>query len=287
MSFTGNIAPQEVIETLQEDLMARIGRHGIGSKGRPIVMGRSILEPIDNEARIRAKEGREKVKTVEQKPYAQQEGQTIQRRHKDEETVIATPTITTARDLCGNGGQVFTRHSPRIRWTKFPVVYYIDSVNAPVTDKSTVDYAINRAFNGFNVAYQLAKGRNDVTMFSKTVDRTQAKIIVQWQYLDGALRNLGRCYYSWYTTGQMKSAQVNFDVADKWYISTVERCGYSGLYFDIQNIAMHEIGHAIGLAHNTVDAYATMYPTSKAGETLRRSLGNADLAAFRDLYGPV
>lgn len=282
MSFTGNIAPAEVIEVLQEDLMARIGKHGIGSKGRPIILGRSILEPIDLEAKTRAEEGREKIKTVEQTPYGRKVKEGF-----GAESVPATTApqqIVTARDLCGNGGFTFTKHSPRISWRKFPIMYHIDASSSPVTDKSTVEYAITRAFNVYNAAVQTIKNNSGFQMFARTMDPALAKVKVRWQYLDGALRNLGRCYYRWYTTGQMISADVNFDVADKWYISAVERCGYSGLYFDIQNVAGHEIGHAVGLAHNTVDAYSTMYPTSKAGETLRRTLGNADIEALRDLY---
>ena len=52
---------------------------------------------------------------------------------------------------------------------------------------------------------------------------------------------------------------------------------------DIMNIAMHELGHAVGLGHVT-DKLLTMYPTAKAGETLKRILGNGDKKGVAFLY---
>lgn len=277
MSFTGNRAPAEVIEVLQEKLTQE---KIVGARGRPIVLGRSILEPIDEEARIRAREGRETVRTADQWMR-----KTV--RKADGTEAVEVSGLQTARDICGNGGSLFTAHSPKIAWRKFPILYHVDASSAPVTDKMGVESAIDKAFNTYNAVYRQIKNNATIVMFKRTMDPVLAKVKVRWQYLDGALKNLGRCYYSWWTSypvGELKSASVNFDTADKWFISNVERCGYSGLYFDIQNIASHEIGHAVGLAHNFGDPYSTMYPTSKAGETLRRSLGTADIKALTVLY---
>jgi Matrixin len=277
MSFTGNIAPAEVIEVMQERLMER---GVVGAKGRPIVLARSILEPIDLEARQRAMEGRETVRTADQ--WIKKVVKTKQGKESLEVT-----RLETARDICGDGGQAYTAHTPKIAWKQFPILYHVDASSAPVTDKAVVEAAIDKAFNTYNAVYRVIKKNDTVIMFKRTMDPALAKVKARWQYLDGALRNLGRCYYSWWVkqpVGELKSASINFDTADKWFTSAVERCGYSGLYFDIQNVAAHEIGHACGLAHNTVDPYSTMYPTSKCGETLRRSLGAADIKALTDLY---
>ncbi len=201
------------------------------------------------------------------------------------ESVVAkeiSQDIVTARDLCGNGGLIFAKHKPRIAWpkNKFPILYHIDNASAPITDKSVVDYAIRRAFDTYNIAM-------DRKMFERTMDEAIADVLVRWQYLDGILGNLGRCYYNFYSTGEIKSASVNFDASDRWYVADTERCGYSGQYFDVESLACHQVGHVVGLAHNDIDPFATMWPYSKAGDTLRRTLGQADLAALRDLYPPT
>ena len=56
-----------------------------------------------------------------------------------------------------------------------------------------------------------------------------------------------------------------------------------GDQFDVQNIATHEIGHALNLGHVS-DKLQSMYPTSFAGETLKRTLGNGDKLGVSNLY---
>ena len=56
---------------------------------------------------------------------------------------------------------------------------------------------------------------------------------------------------------------------------------------DLQNIATHEIGHAVGLTdmYDTACSEVTMYGYSGYGETKKRSLELADIAGLQSLYG--
>ncbi|MHB8879411.1 MAG: matrixin family metalloprotease, partial [Myxococcaceae bacterium] len=53
---------------------------------------------------------------------------------------------------------------------------------------------------------------------------------------------------------------------------------------DIQNTLTHELGHALGLAHNPDDPGAVMYPLAHPGEISKRVLGEDDLAGLAYLY---
>ena len=58
--------------------------------------------------------------------------------------------------------------------------------------------------------------------------------------------------------------------------------GCSGAFF-IEDIATHEFGHALGLAHSTV-ASATMYPSISSCSQQSRTLDADDIAGVLSLY---
>ena len=54
--------------------------------------------------------------------------------------------------------------------------------------------------------------------------------------------------------------------------------------YDVQNTVMHELGHALGLAHNAEDPGVVMYPGSAPQETCKRRLADDDIAGLQELY---
>jgi Matrixin/IPT/TIG domain len=54
--------------------------------------------------------------------------------------------------------------------------------------------------------------------------------------------------------------------------------------FDIQSVATHELGHALGLGHSAIGA-ATMYPTIAPGDVSRRTLDIDDINGALSIYG--
>ena len=93
---------------------------------------------------------------------------------------------------------------------------------------------------------------------------------------------LAVCY--WWTLGGITT---NFDI-----VFFDRMVGYDFVWanspvwnqFDIQSVACHELGHALGLGHSTVTG-ATMAATVSAGTTGNRSLHNDDASGMQFLYG--
>ena len=182
-------------------------------------------------------------------------------------------------DPCGDGSSQYAL--TQRKWNSFPVSYHVsaDAVTSGV-DRSAARQAIVNAFNTID-----AENHPSGTFFTRTFDSTNAKIKVWWASIDGSGGALARTTV-WYNTATkiISKAEIVFDRVDKWFISTRSSCaGIAGSPFDIQNVAVHEVGHAAGLGHAS-DTKLSMYGSSAQGETLKRSLGIGDQRGIDAIY---
>jgi hypothetical protein len=81
-----------------------------------------------------------------------------------------------------------------------------------------------------------------------------------------------------YTNGLLIDAEIVFWDAHNW--STNPRPGD----FDVESVALHELGHLIGIGSHTAGSSDVMQSGIGAGVT-RRSLSQNDIAALQGLYG--
>ena len=189
---------------------------------------------------------------------------------------LEAPFSTLSTDPCGEGSNQFATESGGVRWRTFLVTYAIDTTNGGV-DSNTVRNAVIQTFEEVD---KYIPG----DAFNLISDFNSAKIKFRWQFIDGQFGQAGFASFSFTTPGlAFTSATITLDSGENWFVSPVHRCNSTGSSLDLQNVAAHELGHAVGLGHVT-DNLLTMYPTSFAGETLRRSLGNGDRAGMNFLY---
>lgn len=91
---------------------------------------------------------------------------------------------------------------------------------------------------------------------------------------DGVGNTLAHAFYP-PPCGGTHSGKLHFDDAEAWALA------HAAGQFDTETVALHEIGHLLGLAHSSV-AGSVMFPTY-GGQ--RRVLSQDDIDGIRSLYG--
>ena len=90
--------------------------------------------------------------------------------------------------------------------------------------------------------------------------------------------------YSWWSGSTLIDSDIVFwDGAIKFFAGTTGCSGSGAAY--IEDIAAHELGHALGLNHSTTSG-ATMYPSYSSCSQALRTLAADDMAGAQALYPP-
>jgi hypothetical protein len=113
-----------------------------------------------------------------------------------------------------------------------------------------------------------------LTLFEEVGVETEARCVIAWKSknLDFGEDVIARADYP--DSGK-SPLMVIFDDRKPWVVG-------SGTGFDIEAVALHELGHILGLSHDEVDSDAVMNFVLDDG---RRFLSFSDQLALRDLLG--
>jgi hypothetical protein len=183
-----------------------------------------------------------------------------------------------------------------LKWSQSPVRYFISNQGVPGVTSSDLQAAAGRAFATWqavptaSITYQFAgvtsampgqdDGLSTIGFQSRPeLDRVLAATSI---LVDGA-------------TGELIESDIFFNSAFAW---SVAPNGEASKY-DVESIALHEIGHMSGLGHSAlgetelrsgggrrvIGAEAIMFPIAfEAGSIAARTLRADDIAGISDLY---
>jgi hypothetical protein len=198
-------------------------------------------------------------------------------RQQQEEDIHTGASAST--DACGDGSRQYSL--TRVKWNSFPVLYHVNpSAVTSGVDRTAAKQAVVNAFNEID-----AENHPRGTFFRQTSSPRNADIKVWWGAIDGSGGSIARTTF-WYNsaTKVISKAEIVFDRSEKWFVSSKWSCaGIAGSPYDIENIAVHEVGHAIGLGH-VRNTELSMYGLAYQGETLKRSLGIGDQRGINIKY---
>ncbi len=162
-----------------------------------------------------------------------------------------------------------------LHWTTMPLDYRINPTNRQMLSDLAVTTAIKDALGGWEDIEEAHVSFVDQgTTTSAEVGHDGENVIYfdeAWESDPDLLALTSNWAYA--DTGEMVGFDVRINASDhQWTVS-----GEAGMA-DLQNMMSHEIGHALGLDHTTVDETAAMYGSSSAGETTKRTLKWDDMA---------
>ncbi|WP_457492019.1 matrixin family metalloprotease [Tardiphaga sp. P5_C7] len=150
------------------------------------------------------------------------------------------------------------------------------------TPGGTVTWAIDNTIPSWFVPYLTSAFSDWSTYASITFQQVDSIASSQIDFalgaIDGLNNVLGVANYN-FSNGRMLAAAIKFDSGENWHLSGSQVVSASGVNFFV--VALHEIGHALGLDHyNTVPAVMNAYISSSVTD-----LNQSDINGIVALYG--
>jgi hypothetical protein len=183
-----------------------------------------------------------------------------------------------------------------LKWAQTPVRYFLNDQGVAGVTPSDFQDAIGRAFATWqavptsSIAYQFG---GFVSARPQDEDGLSTLGFLAKPELDRVLATTS--FLVDRTTGALLESDIFFNSAFPWSVATA---GQTGRY-DVESIALHEIGHLSGLGHSALgetelrdaggrrvlSAEAVMFPIAfSAGSIAARTLKADDIAGVSDLY---
>lgn len=155
------------------------------------------------------------------------------------------------------------------------LTYYLGDVPSAFSlSTADVQVAITQAFDVWAAVI-------DVSFTQTTSPELFDSIDITFDNIDGTGSTLAFAYYPDDVNSNPLAGDIQFDTSENWEIGNDQ----GSAAFDFLLVAVHEVGHAIGIDHSDY-SNSVMFPSSGALDSFT-SLSDEDIAAARLIYASI
>jgi Matrixin len=183
-----------------------------------------------------------------------------------------------------------------LKWNHFPIRYFVTNRGVPGVTPTQFQQTMSRAFSTWAAVDGVSISSEFAGFTSASPLDDDSVSVLGFVNRPDLERVLGSTSFTFdVVSGEVVESDIFFNSSFPW---SVAAAGESDR-FDLESIALHEIGHLHGLGHSALGetelraggrrvlgAEAVMFPIAfSPGTTLDRTLRADDIAGIMDLYG--
>ena len=183
-----------------------------------------------------------------------------------------------------------------LRWRQFPIRYFVTDAAVAGVSVQQFQAAVTRAFGTWHAVENTETSSTFVGFVQARPFVDDGANVIGYLNQPGQDRTLAATTFTVdETDGRILESDIYFNTIFPW--STAEAGGTDR--YDVESIAVHEIGHLLGLSHSAlgetellgggrrvVAAEAVMFPIAfTRGNIADRALKADDIAGISDIYG--
>jgi hypothetical protein len=182
-----------------------------------------------------------------------------------------------------------------LRFNAMPIRYFVTNRDVPGVTAPQLRDAVGRAFASWASVPDVRISSEFVGFTGATPFSGDNANVLGFTSRPDLERVLGSTTFTVDTvTGEIVESDIFFNSTFTWSSAAAGEAGRQ----DIESIALHEVGHLLGLGHSmlgeteligggrrVIGAEAVMFPIAFSAGTLNRTLRADDIAGISDIYG--